>query len=141
MRKTHVSLLYILMALTLCTTVMAKDWLITDNDAVADGESVNSEAIQSLIDRVSAGGGGRVVVPAGTFVTGTIALKSNVELHLDRGAVLLGSLDGGDYYGNDRWIGMIIAKEQDNIAITGEGTLDGRGGAGRPRTAGEILCR
>lgn len=52
---------------------------------------LNTDAIQRLIDRASAEGGGRVIVPEGTFLTGGLQLKSNVDLHLEKGAVLLGS--------------------------------------------------
>jgi hypothetical protein len=121
-------LLTVVLACTFSMQALALDYVITDHGAVADGITVNSKAIQALIEKVSSGGGGRIIVPAGTFVTGTINLKSGVELHLDRDAVLLGSLEKDDYYGNGRWVGLVIASGQDNIAVTGEGTMDGRGG-------------
>lgn len=58
---------------------------------------LNTDAIQRLIDRASAEGGGRVIVPEGTFLTGGLQLKSNVDLHLEKGAVLLGSTNSADY--------------------------------------------
>ena len=55
---------------------------ITAFGAVGDGKTVNTEAIQAAVDRRSESGGGRVTVPPGVFVTGTLFLKDNVELHL-----------------------------------------------------------
>ena len=60
--------------------------------AVADGQTNCREAIQKAIDHCNENGGGRVVVPAGKYLSGTIILKSNVELHLENGAVLISSL-------------------------------------------------
>ena len=75
----------------------AKERLITDYGAVPDGRTVNTKFIQQAIDEASAGGGGRVVVPAGNFMTGTLMLKSGVDLHINLGAVLLGSHSTNDY--------------------------------------------
>ena len=65
--------------------------------AVEGGGTLNTEAIQKAIDECNQAGGGQVVIPAGKFLTGTIVLKSNVELHLQQDAVLLGSFDLKDY--------------------------------------------
>jgi len=100
---------------------------IKDYGAVAGGQTLNSEAIQKTIDAAATKGGGKVVVPAGIFLTGTIRLKSGVELSLDKDAVLLGSTNLSDYQKNDRWYAMILADKQNNIAITGYGTIDGQG--------------
>ena len=64
--------------------------------AVADGQTNCREAIQKAIDHCNENGGGRVVVPAGKYLSGTIILKSNVELHLENGAVLISSLKQED---------------------------------------------
>lgn len=113
---------------------------IRDYGAVSDGITINSAAIQAAIDACAVNGGGRVVIPAGTFKSGTIWLKSNVELHLEMGAVLLGSDNIFDYnaedaypqnygYAPEEWVGkhLIIAHEVENIAITGLGTIIGNG--------------
>lgn len=113
---------------------------IRDYGAVSDGITINSASIQAAIDDCAANGGGRVVIPAGTFKSGTIWLKSNVELHLEMGAVLLGSDNIFDYnaedaypqnygYAPEEWVGkhLIIAHEVENIAITGLGTIIGNG--------------
>ena len=95
-----------------------------------------TELINKFIDRCSKEGGGRVVIPAGTWLTGPITLKSNVNLHLEEGATLLFTSDLKEYpIVRTRWEGvdcynyqpMVYAFEQENIAITGKGTLDGGG--------------
>lgn len=112
-----------------------KDFLITDYGAVGDGETKTTEAFKKAIQECSESGGGRVVVPHGTFLTGAIHLKSNVNLHLMDSARILFSRDTADYLPLvfSRWEGMelmnyspfIYAYEQENIAITGNGILDG----------------
>ncbi len=114
-----------------------KDYLITKFGARADGVTDCRAAINRAIDECSRKGGGRVVVPAGTFLTGAIRLKSNVNLHISKGATLKFSTDSKAYMPivHTRWEGMelmhlsplIYAYEQTNIAVTGEGTLDGQG--------------
>ncbi len=95
-----------------------------------------TELINKVIDRCSREGGGRVIIPAGTWLTGPITLKSNVNLHLEEGATLLFTSDLKEYpVVRTRWEGvdcynyqpMVYAFEQENIAITGKGTLDGGG--------------
>jgi Glycosyl hydrolases family 28 len=120
---------------------------IRDRGAKGDGTKLNTRAIQDAIDAVTAGGGGVVYVPPGTFRTGGITLKSNVTLHLEAGATLLGSADLADYPAhpgppavcdaNQRH--LVFARGAENIAITGLGTIDGNGPAfwrsrGRPPT-------
>lgn len=70
---------------------------ILDYGAVADGVTVNTAAIQAAIDDCAAHGGGRVTVPSGAFITGTVYLKSNVEFHVDMGALLKASSDICDF--------------------------------------------
>ncbi|MBN9385435.1 MAG: glycoside hydrolase family 28 [Chitinophagaceae bacterium] len=94
--------------------------------AKADGRTLNTRAIQKAIDAASACGGGRVLVPAGRFVTGVLRLRSNVDLHLVENAVLLGSARRADY-GPGPASALIIADSQQHIAITGKGTIDGQG--------------
>ena len=111
---------------------------ILDTGAIADGVTLNTISIQKAIDMCAESGGGRVEVPAGVFVTGTLWLKSHVELHLSHGAVLKGSTNMDDYndedaypqnYGSvsEQWVGkhMIIALDQTDVSISGNGTFDG----------------
>ena len=114
----------------------SRDFVITDFGAVGDGATNASEAIRKAIHACHAAGGGRVVVPAGRFLTGPIHLRSNVNLHVAQGGTLAFSREPKDYLPAvfTRWEGvemmgyspLIYAFEQENIAITGPGTLDGQ---------------
>lgn len=122
----------------MCTLIAhgKKTWTITDFGAVADGKTLNTVAIQKAVDKCAKTGGGQVIVPAGTFLCGTIELKNHVELHLEKGATLLGSKNNDDYKiiapfvdatGQQRGKCFIGANKQQNIAISGEGIIDGQG--------------
>jgi polygalacturonase len=112
------------------------DYLITDFGAKADEPALNTASIQACID-ACAKTGGRVMVPPGTYRTGTLYLKSNVELHLARNSTLSGSTRLSDYPENqvelrsysDRYVdrALIWADDQSNVAITGDGTIQGNG--------------
>lgn len=109
------------------SVLLASDYNILDFGTVPDGKTLNTIAIQSAIDAASSNGGGRVIIPEGIFLTGSIILKSNVELHVTEKAVLLGSINPEDYRKLNRWIALILADGQSNIAITGKGQIDGQG--------------
>jgi polygalacturonase len=107
---------------------------VTKYGAVGDNAKDNTEAFKSAIAACTNAGGGRVVVPAGEFVTGAIELKSRVDLHLDSKATIRFTRDQSKYpMVFTRWEGMelmnfspfIYAFEQRDIAITGDGTIDG----------------
>ncbi len=132
--------------------------ILATNHGVRPGlETVQTAAIQAVLDTCSANGGGTVFVPAGTYETGTLTLRSNVTLHLDNGAVLRGSpriedypeVTGGftDAVGQKRNRCLIYANGITNAAITGQGTIDGVGGAfgyeedGRPFMVRFIDCK
>lgn len=109
---------------------------ITDYGAVGDGQTLSTAAIQSAIDAAGAAGGGTVFVPAGTYVTGAIFMKSYIELNLSPGAVLSFSTNPEHYpVVTSRWEGVlqqvhascIFGQDLENIAITGSGKLDGNG--------------
>jgi len=112
---------------------------IADLGAKPDGKTLVTGIIQKAIDQCNAGGGGMVTIPAGRFLTGTLVLKSNITLNLEKGAVLLGSPDPRNYikikprYQAFRTLTetrqLIYAEDQVNISITGEGTIDGQGAA------------
>lgn len=109
------------------TGLSAQDYSILDFGAKPDGTTLGTVNIQSAIDAAHENGGGRVVVPAGRFLSGSIVMKSNVELHLLEGAVLLGSTDPAHYIKINWWKALVMADNQNNIAITGKGEIDGQG--------------
>lgn len=117
---------------------MARVFNILDYGAKSDGVSNNADAIQKAIDEASANGG-RVVVPAGRFLSGTLVLKSNIDFHLESGAVLISSLEEEDimdfaklFEDDNRttgWDGgcFLFALHEENITISGNGTIYGQG--------------
>jgi polygalacturonase len=105
-----------------------KRYLVTDFKAIGNGKTMNTQAIQAAIDTCANRGGGSIIFPKGTFLTGSIHLKSHVNLEITEGAVLLGSDKRDDYEKND-WYALILAKEQNHISIKGKGTIDGQGRA------------
>lgn len=109
-------------SLALC----AKDYNASLFGIKSDGTSMNTKSIQYAIDHISENGGGRLVFYVGRYLTGTISLKSNVTLHLEEGAILLGSTNPLDY-DKQGWTSLVYAKGQKNIGITGKGVIDGRG--------------
>ncbi|HEY4335792.1 MAG TPA: glycoside hydrolase family 28 protein [Puia sp.] len=122
---------------TIHKPVFKKDTFnITKYGAIADGVTLNTKAINETIDACSRKGGGVVLVPSGVWITGPIVLKSNVNLHVDRAAILQFTDDKDQYpiiAGN--WEGHPAARCQspvsgndlENIAITGGGIIDGSG--------------
>ena len=104
----------------------AKDYPASLFGIYSDGVTLNTRSIQFAIDYIQQQGGGRLVFDVGRFLTGSIHLKSNVTLHLLEGAVLLGALNPMDY---DRkgLTALILCHDQQNIAITGIGVIDGQG--------------
>ena len=114
---------------------------IRDFGAAEDASpSANAAAIQAALDAAASAGGGMAVVPPGTFTTGTIRLRSHAGLHLEKGAVLKGSTHREDYNANnefpenfwsasEEWSGghLILGYKVEDVAITGEGTIDGSG--------------
>lgn len=104
---------------------------IADHGAVADGQTINTRAIQAAVDECAGRGGGTVLVPAGVWVTGSVALKSQVTLWLEAGATLRGSSRIDDYppngfkhleMGDTR--SLLWAINQDDVSILGEGTIE-----------------
>lgn len=115
-----------------------RDFLVTNYGAVADNTRDCTEAFRRAISAAHEAGGGRVIVPPGTYLTGPIHLKSNVNLFVSDGAIINFSLDPNGYmpvvYSRVGGIEcmnyspLVYAYEQENIAITGQGILDGRAG-------------
>ena len=105
---------------------------VRDFGAKGDGATKDTAAIQKAIDTCEGKGGGTVVLPAGTYVSAPIVLKSNITFHLDKGATLLGSPDHADYPAKTEFHvpdaqPLVSATDAVNVAITGEGTIDGNG--------------
>ena len=109
----------------LCFSQM-KDQNINKYGAVADGITNNAAAIQQAIDKVSASGGGRVIIPPGNYMTGAIFLKSGVDLHLQLGATLLGPTTTEGYLKAKSRPSIVSARDQHDIAISGQGIIDGQ---------------
>jgi len=142
MRK---NLLFILLILS-CLSAIAdnpNDYNVRSFGAVGDGKNLDSPAINTAIEAAFANGGGKIIVPAGIYLCGSIHLKSNIELHLLPGAVIKAApasmkaydesesfggfpeyQDGGHTYFHNS---LIWAEGQDNISITGRGMIDGEG--------------
>jgi polygalacturonase len=100
--------------------------------AKGDGVTKDTAAIQAAIDACAAHGGGTVRLAAGTYLSAPIVLKSNIALHLDKGATLLGSPDHADYPAMTMFHlpdlqPLVSATNASNVAITGEGVIDGNG--------------
>lgn len=117
-------------------TLYSTNFNITNFGAIPDGITSCTKSFITAINTCSKSGGGTVYVPAGKFLTGAITLKSNINLNLDSGAVLIFSNDITEYpVVNSRWEGIqrevysscIYAENKENIAITGRGKLDGQG--------------
>jgi polygalacturonase len=108
--------------------IPGKSFNIAANGAVGDGAKNNATAIQQTIDAADAAGGGRVVIPAGKFVSGPITLRNKIDLHLEKDASLVMSSNADDFpvVGNRRE-SFIRASGLHDIRISGEGTIDGQG--------------
>ena len=115
-------------------TFANRDFDVTKYGAVGDNKSDCTEAIRKAITECTAKGGGRVVIPKGEFLTGAVELKSNVNLYVSEGATLRFSRDTSKYplvlthwEGNElmNYASFLYAHDQENIGITGKGTIDG----------------
>lgn len=117
--------------------LFSQTYYITDYGAVADGSTLNTSSIQTAIDICNTNGGGTVLLSGGSFLSGTIVLKSNVALKIDSSATLLGSSDLLHYPDiNTQVVSMadgyvqkalVFAENASNITLTGKGKLDGQG--------------
>lgn len=115
---------------------------ITEHGAVGDGVTLCTSAIQHTIDSIAALGGGKVEIPLGVWLTGPIELKNNVNLWLDKNAILYFSPDKSLYIDNSpkayRVKACISAHRCSNIGITGSGLIDGSGVQWRPVKRGKV---
>lgn len=120
---------------------------ISDFGGISDGVTLNTEAFAKAMDALSKKGGGTLNVPSGIWYTGPIVFKSNINLHLEKGALILFSSDFNLYplvntvfEGLDtrRCQSPISGRNLENIAITGEGSINGSGEAWRPLKKGKV---
>ena len=136
--------LTVLLCFLASLAVQARSLSVKECGAVGDGVTLDTKAIQTAIDSVAAQGGGVVEVPAGVYLTGSIWLRDNIDLHLNPGAVIKGSPDlkdycdenccsqneaeikGGDYISGGH---LIMGVGVRNVSITGSGRIDGNSDA------------
>ena len=116
--------------------IPANEVNLKDMGGVPDGMTLNTEAFAKGISKLTKQGGGRLTVPEGIWLTGPIMLKDNIELHLDKNAIVLFSADKTLYKDDKpnakRALPGIRASKRKNIAITGSGIIDGNGAYWRP---------
>ena len=114
---------------------LGKQYVLTDNNVLDDGK-IHTKEIQNLIDRAYENGGGVIVVPKGTYLTGALFFKQGVNLYIEDGGVLKGSDDIYDYpIMQTRMEGetcpyfsaLINADNVDGFKMCGKGTIDGNG--------------
>ena len=164
MKRSAVGILCLFVVLVSATAARASDgsgyYNIRDYGAKGDGKTLDTDAINKAIETAASKGGGTVYFPAGTYLSFSIRLKSNISLFLDNGATLLAADPkeaGGKYdqweanefdmyqdFGHSHWKNSLIwGIGVDNVSIVGPGKIDGKGlsrrspGPRRPRTAGE----
>ena len=100
---------------------------LTDFGGVSDGVTSNTEAFRKAIAALDKQGGGTLVVPEGVFLTGPIVLKNCIDLHLERGAVILLSPDKREFLEKGKVRPGISASKRHDVRISGEGIIDGNG--------------
>jgi len=155
--------LFLLSLLTLCISVATPAGATTgvfnvkNFGATGDGETLDTRAIQSAVDACAKSGGGKILIPSGKYLVGCIELRSNTNLHLSAGAILLGSTSQADYTTktpayisrtNDLYVNksIIYAENADNVSLTGQGVINGQGRSRsfarvRPQTSRPYLAR
>ncbi len=113
-----------------------KRYVISEFGAVGDGQTLNTKAIQAAINKCATDGGGVLVIPKGTFLTGSIYFRQDVDLYLEKDGILKGTVNPDDYPQIDtRWEGeekkwtaaLVNFFDMNNVRLSGEGTIDGSG--------------
>lgn len=113
--------------------VIPDNWVnISDFDGVGDGTTLNTEAFRKAISALEKLGGGHLVVPSGVWLSGLISLKSNIDLHLERNAIIVATHDREQLLKDGKPAPLISASKRKNVSISGEGTIDGNGNLWRP---------
>ena len=111
---------------------------VMDYGGTADGVTPNTAAFEKAVAALSGKGGGHLVVPEGIYLTGPIVLGSGIDLHLERGAVILLSPDKRDFLKGGKVVPGISASGRHDVSISGEGTIDGNGAYWRPVKRGKV---
>ena len=120
-------------AITICCLVYldvsAKDYSASFFGINSNGTTLNTRSIQFALNYINKEGGGRLIFYVGRYLTGTLHMRSNVTIHLDEGAVLLGSLNPFDYESRSApfMTALLLADNVENFGITGKGVIDGQG--------------
>ena len=143
--------------LPLACAAWGADFDVRAFGAKGDGATKDTAAVQLALDACAQAGGGRVTVPPGTYLIGSVYLGDRTELHIREGATLLGSPDLADYTApdaypqnwgrkNEGWSAkhLILALEKRGVSITGRGAIDGNGRAffdDKPQFVGKICWR
>ena len=140
LKKQIILIIFLLLAAAIISPVLSSPvdiFNVVDFGAAGNGKNLDTRAIQAAVDACSKNGGGTVLFPAGAYLSGTIYLKDHVKLNLSTGAVLLGSIHVEDFPLNkcnfpsysDKYVGraLIWGEGLKDIAITGNGTIDGQG--------------
>ena len=115
--------------------IPANEVKISEVGGIGDGVTLNTEAFENGIKKLQKMGGGRLTVTQGVWLTGPIQLKDNIELHLEKNAIILMSADKSLFVNPksaNKCFAGIRASKRKNIAITGEGIIDGNGDHWRP---------
>ena len=124
----RIGILFILAASAFACTSRDGVYDVLDFGADGSGRTLTTAAIQKAVDQCAENGGGIVTVPAGRYLVGTVNLRSDVELHLERGAMLVASTDLSHFQKqNDGLAGVLYTEDAENVALTGEGCIFGQG--------------
>ena len=147
-------ILFLLTFTLLHLSLSAKDYNVKTYGAVSDGKTLTNEAFNKALEVASANGGGRVIVPAGEYLCGSIRMKSNTELHFEDGAKIIAAPEKYQAYDQrEPWEGpqyqdgghtffhnsLIWADGEKNISITGKGFIDGVGLTKKDKEKGGIV--
>lgn len=138
----QLSIALVLLFICLFSFGNTKNYNVLDHGISGNGTTINTKKLQSLINKVSFESGGILLFPSGEYLSGTLQLKSNVQLYLEEGAVLLGSTNPYDYQeiempgrpkagdkDDNSQMALLVAYEAANISILGKGRIDGQGRA------------
>lgn len=142
--KKHTAIILLSLAMLLSAksqvksdSIKTKVFSILNYGAVADDKTLNTSAIQKAINDCHNYGGGTIIIPPGNFITGTVNLYSNTDVHFEPGAVLIGSKENNDYLyqkdfgfsgmGAGNKTGIFVAHNEHNISISGFGIIKGNG--------------